>query len=108
MKKPISYFKFLTLGCISIFTTSLFAQDFYKWTDAQGSTHYTNTPPPKAKGISQKGKVQTYGWNNNGSQKTTSVAPVEAQTSNFSHPPVTTAESHASSEPSSRSKEQVR
>lgn len=42
----------------------LYAQDFYKWVDAHGSTHYTTTPPPKSKVIHQKGKVQTYGFNN--------------------------------------------
>ena len=35
------------------------AQEFYKWVDSQGSTHYTTTPPPKsAKKLS---KVDTYG-----------------------------------------------
>ncbi|MCH4246452.1 MAG: DUF4124 domain-containing protein [Acinetobacter populi] len=35
-----------------------YAQNFYKWVDANGSTHYTATPPPKnAKKIS---KVATY------------------------------------------------
>ncbi|MDM1020870.1 DUF4124 domain-containing protein [Acinetobacter sp. VNK23] len=35
-----------------------YAQDFYKWIDNNGSTHYTPTPPPKeAKKLSQ---VTTY------------------------------------------------
>lgn len=46
-----------------IFTAqSSFAQNFYKWVDAKGSTHYTATPPPKS--ASKKGKVETYGWKN--------------------------------------------
>ena len=34
------------------------AQSFYKWVDAQGSTHYTLTPPPKSG--QNMGQVKTY------------------------------------------------
>ncbi len=55
------------------------AQDFYKWTDSNGSTHYTTTPPPKVKGVKQKGKVNTSGWQNN--------------TNNSNRPPATSIDS---------------
>ncbi|MGN5766213.1 DUF4124 domain-containing protein [Acinetobacter calcoaceticus] len=35
------------------------AQQYYKWIDANGSTHYTTTPPPK--GAKRLDKVSTYG-----------------------------------------------
>lgn len=41
---------------------SSFAQNFYKWVDANGSTHYTAAPPPKS--AQKKGKIETYGWKN--------------------------------------------
>lgn len=37
---------------------SVQAQSFYKWVDAQGSTHYTLTPPPKS--VQNMGQVKTY------------------------------------------------
>lgn len=39
--------------CIGLFSLGLLfpvvghTQNFYKWVDANGSTHYTTTPPPK-------------------------------------------------------------
>lgn len=72
------------LSFLGFTTTSFAQQDYYKWVDSHGSTHYTTTPPPKAKGVKTRGKVQTYGWattpapattntnNNNTSQKNTS------------------------------------
>lgn len=36
-----------------------YAQQYYKWVDANGSTHYTTTPPPK--GSKRLDKVSTYG-----------------------------------------------
>lgn len=36
------------------------AEDFYKWVDQNGSTHYTKSPPPK--NAKNKSKVQTQGW----------------------------------------------
>ncbi|EMA4436547.1 DUF4124 domain-containing protein [Acinetobacter baumannii] len=35
------------------------AQQYYKWMDQSGSTHYTTTPPPK--GAKHLNKVSTYG-----------------------------------------------
>ncbi|KAA8734577.1 DUF4124 domain-containing protein [Acinetobacter qingfengensis] len=37
---------------------TLHAQNFYKWIDAKGSTHYTTTPPPK--NAQKLGKIMTY------------------------------------------------
>lgn len=53
-----------------------FAQNFYKWVDAKGSTHYTATPPPNT--AKKKGKVATYGWKNS------SAAPAAAAENNAS------------------------
>ena len=36
----------------------IFAQDFYKWVDKNGTTNYTKTPPPK--GARSVGSVNTY------------------------------------------------
>ena len=36
----------------------IFAQDFYKWVDKNGTTNYTKTPPPK--GARNVGSVNTY------------------------------------------------
>ena len=35
------------------------AQQYYKWMDQSGSTHYTTTPPPQ--GAKHLNKVSTYG-----------------------------------------------
>ena len=57
----------LGLGCgfalasMALLSLNTHAQEFYKWVDSNGSTHYTTTPPPKAKGVKQKGKIDTYG-----------------------------------------------
>ncbi|MCE6008585.1 DUF4124 domain-containing protein [Acinetobacter soli] len=61
------------------FTTNmLYAQSYYKWIDAQGSTHYTKTPPPK--GAKKQGKVDTY----------SSTSSTSAATSSRSTPPTPT------------------
>ena len=71
------------LSFLGFTTTSFAQQDYYKWVDSHGSTHYTTTPPPKVKGVKTRGKIKTYGWsnpapattntnNNNTSQKNTS------------------------------------
>ncbi|MFU8925415.1 DUF4124 domain-containing protein [Acinetobacter puyangensis] len=49
----------LCLFSLSLLLPSLsYAQNFYKWIDAKGSTHYTSTPPPK--NAKKLGKVMTY------------------------------------------------
>ena len=60
--KP-SYFK---TSLYAVATTTLllcssqnYAQPYYKWMDANGSTHYTTTPPPK--GAKRLDKISTYG-----------------------------------------------
>ena len=44
---------------VSFLSTQTSASEFYKWVDANGSTHYTKTPPPK--NAKKKGKVETFG-----------------------------------------------
>ncbi|MDN8227962.1 DUF4124 domain-containing protein [Acinetobacter baumannii] len=44
---------------ILLFSSQSQAQQYYKWMDQSGSTHYTTTPPPK--GAKYLNKVSTYG-----------------------------------------------
>ena len=46
-----------------------YAQQYYKWVDANGSTHYTTTPPPK--GSKRLDKVSTYGTSHQNTNPTT-------------------------------------
>lgn len=63
------------LASLLLFSLNSHAQEFYKWVDSNGSTHYTTTPPPKNKGVKQKGKINTYGWQNNPSSTVTPPVP---------------------------------
>ena len=56
---------YLKTGLYTIATTALLfcstqnhAQQYYKWVDANGSTHYNTTPPPK--GAKRLDKISTY------------------------------------------------
>lgn len=42
----------------TVATHSAMASDFYRWVDKNGTTHYTQTPPPK--GAKLVGKTETY------------------------------------------------
>ncbi|MCU4424901.1 DUF4124 domain-containing protein [Acinetobacter sp. WU_MDCI_Abxb74] len=55
--KTISYMT-LTI-VILIYSSQSQAQQYYKWMDKSGSTHYTTTPPPKS--AKHLNKVSTYG-----------------------------------------------
>lgn len=80
MSLPFHLISRITLACALIGSSAaLWAKDYYKWVDANGSTHYTTTPPPKS--VQKKGKVQTYGWNNSASTTGRSPqTPAENQT----------------------------
>lgn len=43
---------------LSIYPATTYPQDFYKWVDASGSTHYTVNPPPNH--VKKLGSVSTY------------------------------------------------
>lgn len=43
---------------LSIYPAITYPQDFYKWVDASGSTHYSVTPPPS--NVKKLGSVSTY------------------------------------------------
>lgn len=79
------------LSSVAFTTHTLYAQSYYKWIDAQGSTHYTRTPPPK--GVKKRGKVDTY-------SSTSSTSPA---TSNHTTPPTATTNTATSSLGSSSS-----
>ncbi|MDN5513139.1 MAG: DUF4124 domain-containing protein [Acinetobacter sp.] len=51
-------FNYLVLSLILLASACIHAQDFYKWVDANGSTHYTSTPPPK--NAKRLGSISTY------------------------------------------------
>ena len=60
MKTPMIRLSCLSASLILIFaTSSVSAKQYYKWVDANGSTHYTTTPPPK--GAKRLDKISTYG-----------------------------------------------
>nr|WP_227504120.1 DUF4124 domain-containing protein [Acinetobacter sp. HR7] len=59
--------------CISLMGSNAMANEFYKWVDAKGVTHYTKTPPPK--NAKKTGKVETYGWKNSYPTPSHSTAP---------------------------------
>lgn len=86
--KSMTFFMAFSVACLAS------AQDFYKWVDAQGTTHYTQTPPPKA--VTKPKKVQTYGWKN--SQPTVPVA-VEAPTKKMERPTAPSAASEPTALP---------
>ena len=44
---------------LSLSSTSTMAREYYKWVDANGSTHYSKTPPPK--NAKKQGRVETFG-----------------------------------------------
>ncbi|MDR6797195.1 DUF4124 domain-containing protein [Acinetobacter calcoaceticus] len=57
---------YLKTSLYTVVTTVIFicssqsqAQQYYKWMDKSGSTHYTTTPPPKS--AKHLNKVSTYG-----------------------------------------------
>lgn len=54
---------------LSIYPATSHTQDFYKWTDANGSTHYTVNPPPNH--VKKLGSISTY-QNSNGQPSQTS------------------------------------
>ena len=82
MKTPMIRLSCLSTSLILIFaTSSVSAKQYYKWVDANGSTHYTTTPPPKT--AKKKGKVDTYGWRNS--------APTVATPANSTANPTSTA-----------------
>ena len=78
---------YLKTGLYALATTALLlgssqnhAQQYYKWVDAKGSTHYTTTPPPKS--AKRVDKIATYGSGPRttvSQPATTQVAPQAAQ-----------------------------
>ena len=75
-----------TLFGLSALSTSVSATQYYKWVDAQGSTHYTKTPPPR--NAKKQGSVNTYSWANS--------APTPARTAD------TTAQEQTQSTPNTQ------
>lgn len=94
MKTPLIRLSCLSASLILIFATSaVSAKQYYKWVDANGSTHYTTTPPPKT--AKKKGKVDTYGWKNSAptvatpANPTANSAPAATNTTNQQTTPTT-------------------
>lgn len=55
--KNLNLYSLITL-ILSIYPATTYPQDFYKWVDASGSTHYSATPPPSS--AKKLGSVSTY------------------------------------------------
>ncbi len=59
----LSYLKTILYTAVAtailVCSTQSQAQQYYKWMDKNGSTHYTTTPPPKS--AKHLNKVSTYG-----------------------------------------------
>ena len=75
---------YLKTSLYTVFIASAFvcasqtqAQQYYKWVDAKGSTHYTTTPPPK--GAKKLDKIATYGSSVYSAPATETTAPSTAQ-----------------------------
>lgn len=65
---------------LSIYPAITYPQDFYKWVDASGSTHYSVTPPPS--NAKKLGSVSTYQNKTEQSSKTlNSPQPIKNHTS---------------------------
>ena len=85
---------YLKTGLYALATTALLlgssqnhAQQYYKWVDAKGSTHYTTTPPPKS--AKRVDKIATYGSGSRttvSQPATTQVAPQAAQNTASANP----------------------
>lgn len=61
------------VGAITFASSAVFANNFYKWTDSKGTTHYTKTPPPK--NAKQRGTVETYGYQSSNSTPSAQQPP---------------------------------
>ena len=61
------------LATLMLVSTTNFAQDYYKWVDSQGTTHYTKTPPPKS--AKNLGKIATQGFHNSAPTKVVEPQP---------------------------------
>ena len=89
MKTPMIRLSCLSASLILIFATSaVSAKQYYKWVDANGSTHYTTTPPPKT--AKKKGKVDTYGWKNSAPTVATPASPAVNPVPSATNPQATT------------------
>lgn len=55
--KNLNLYSAITL-ILSIYPATTYPQDFYKWVDASGSTHYSATLPPSS--AKKLGSVSTY------------------------------------------------
>ncbi|VTX77164.1 Uncharacterised protein [Acinetobacter junii] len=71
-------FYLITALTLLPFSNSTFAQQYYKWVDKNGSTHYTTTPPPK--GAKRLDKVSTYGASQPTQPQTTTTSNQTEQT----------------------------
>ncbi len=66
---------------LSIYPATTYPQDFYKWVDASGSTHYSATPPPSS--AKKLGSVSTY---SNSLEQTKKQLPDNKPVQNLNQP----------------------
>lgn len=90
----------LTASILLLCTSQIQAQQYYKWVDANGSTHYTTTAPPK--GAKRLDKVATYTTNNT-QKPAPKTQDTEKETHDASHHPAATTETTLTPTPSQAS-----
>ena len=82
------------LSAVLLSSPVAFAQQFYKWVDSKGSTHYTTTPPPK--NAKKTAKVDTYGSRQQSQSKATNSAnPAQNNNSTSTQPKTDTQQQEA-------------
>ncbi|ENU29289.1 hypothetical protein F991_02851 [Acinetobacter sp. CIP-A165] len=100
----VSYFKTslytATATMLILCTNQVHAQQYYKWVDANGSTHYTTTAPPK--GAKRLDKVATYATKNS-QQPTPKPQDTAKEEHDASHHQAATTESSPTPAPSEAS-----
>ena len=76
----------LIISSIVMASGHALADNFYKWVDSQGTTHYTKTPPPKT--AKKRSTVETYGFTPP-SDGTTATEPTTPSAADPAAAPVT-------------------
>lgn len=98
MKNHVRRLSYLSASLMLILGTSaVSAKQYYKWVDANGSTHYTTTPPPKT--AKKKGKVDTYGWKNSAPTVATPANPAVNPTPTATNQQATPTTNHPEGNP---------
>ena len=80
----------ISLSAFVCLSSATHAQNFYKWVDSKGTTHYTQTPPPK--GAKTTGQVRTFAGPATTQIQERTDTPVQQQNETPNNVPVQTPE----------------